>query len=136
MLFFPEGTRRVFGRPGPVRYGLGMIMQRTGAPALPIMCRGTIAPEPGGSKRSPLEVWIAPPVRLYALQPLLARTSEKEVNRAVARLFESIYRELLARSCAVHPITEWERDTARRMEAVVRRKDKRIFGRSTLPKRP
>ncbi|MBC8423878.1 1-acyl-sn-glycerol-3-phosphate acyltransferase, partial [bacterium] len=135
VLFFPEGTRRVFGRPGPVRNGLGMIMQRTGAPALPIMCRGTIAPEPGGSKRAPLEVWIAPPVRLYALQPLRARMSEKEINRAVARPSESISRELLARSCDRHPITDWERGTARRMEKIVRRKDKRIFRRSAPPDR-
>jgi len=129
VLFFPEGTRQVFGNPGPVRNGLGMLMQRTGAPALPIFCRGTLAPEPGGSVRAPLEFWIAPPVRLYALPTLLARNSEKSANRDVARLFENIYREMLARSAARIPVTDWERAAARRMEDVVRRKEMRVFGR-------
>jgi cytidylate kinase len=136
ILFYPEGTRRVFGQPGPVRNGLGMIMQRTGAPALPIMTRGTLAPLPGGSPRAPLEIRIAPPVRLYALRPLLARMSEKDVNRAVARLFERIYGELLARSFAVHPCTDWELEAARRMAPIIRRKEKRVFGRVPPAPRP
>jgi len=135
ILFFPEGTRRVFGSPGPVRNGLGMLMQRTGAPALPIFCRGTLAPEPGGSVRAPLEFWIAPPVRLYALPTLLSRSSEKSVNHAVSRLFENIYREMLARSAARIPITDWERKAARRMENIVRRKEMRVFGRRRTPSR-
>ncbi len=46
ILFFPEGTRQVFGSPGPVRNGIGMLMQRTGAPVVPVMIRGTMAPMP------------------------------------------------------------------------------------------
>jgi len=130
ILFYPEGTRRVFGQPGPVRNGLGMLMQRTKAPALPILCRGTMSPEPGGSPRSPLELWIAPPVRLYALPALLARKTEKDVNRAVASLFENIYREMLARSSARIPISDWEYEAAHRREKAVRRKEKRVFGKS------
>jgi len=131
ILFFPEGTRRVFGQPGPVRNGLGMIMQRTGAPALPIFCRGTLSPEPGGSPRSPLEIWIAPPVRLYALGVLRTRMSEKDVNRAVARLFENIYREMLSRSSARVPVSAWEREAANRQQDTVRRKELRVFGKSS-----
>ncbi len=135
ILFFPEGTRQVFGSPGPVRNGLGMLMQRTGAPAIPIMMRGTMEPEPGGSVRSPLEVWFAPPVRLYALPDLLRRMPEKDVNRAIARLFEQIYREMLDRSAAHTPITDWEREAAAARVDKVRRKEARIFRRRSSRKK-
>ncbi len=127
ILFFPEGTRQVFGSPGPVRNGLGMLMQRTGAPVIPVMIRGTMSPLPGGAPRSPLEVWFAPPVRLYALRTLLNRKNERVVNRDIAKLFEQIYREMLARSAQSHPITEWERAAADRRTSGVRRKEARIF---------
>jgi CMP/dCMP kinase len=127
ILFFPEGTRQVFGTPGPVRNGLGMLMQRTGAPVIPVMIRGTMLPLPGGTPRSPLEVWFAPPIRLYALRVLLTRKNEREINRDIARLFEQIYREMLARSAHEHPITQWERDAAASRTSGVRRKEARIF---------
>lgn len=134
VLFFPEGTRQVFGSPGPIRNGLGMLMQRTGAPVIPILMRGTMEPLPGGTPRSPLEVWFAPPVRLYALTELLRRKSEKDVNRDIARLFEQIYREMLGRSAARTPVTAWEREAAAARVASVRRKEARIFRKKPAPR--
>ncbi len=128
ILFFPEGMRRVFGSPGPVRNGLGMIMQRTGAPAVPVWFRGTIEPLPGGNPRAPLEVWFAPPVRLFALPALLREIDEREVNRRVARLFEAIYREMQERSFARNPMTDRERELAAAQVERVRRKEERTFG--------
>jgi hypothetical protein len=91
------------------------------------MIRGTMLPLPGGTPRSPLEVWFAPPIRLYALRVLLTRKNEREINRDIARLFEQIYREMLARSAHEHPITQWERDAAASRTSGVRRKEARIF---------
>jgi len=72
-------------------------------------------------------VWFAPPVRLYALRTLLNRKNERVVNRDIAKLFEQIYREMLARSAQSHPITEWEKAAADRRTSGVRRKEARIF---------
>ena len=130
VLFFPEGTRQVFGDPGPVRNGLGMLMQRTGAPVIPILMRGTMAPLLGGTPRSPLEVWFGEPVRLYALGDLRRRKTEKEINREVARLFERIYREMLDRSAARIPITDWEREAAAARVEEFKRKEARVFKRA------
>ena len=129
VLFFPEGMRRPLGRPGPVRNGLGMVMQRTGAAAVPMFVRGTSRPRPGGSDDAPLEVRIAPPVRLRAL-PVLRRTlSERQISTRIARLFEHIYLELQARSTAEHPFSEQELEIGRRQVKVCRRKEARIFRR-------
>jgi CMP/dCMP kinase len=129
IVFFPEGMRRVFGSPGPVRNGLGMLMQRTGAAAVPIFFRGTTAPEPGGSSRSPLEARFAPPVRLHALPSLRERMSEREINQSVSNLFRAIYIELQDRSFAAIPMTEWEMEIAAKQESKVRRKEAKTFKR-------
>lgn len=129
IVFFPEGMRRVVGSPGPVRSGLGMLMQRTGAAAVPAFFRGTVAPVPGGDPALPLEVEFAPPVRLRALPVLRERMDEKAVNRLIARLFEAIYLELQERSYARSPRTEREEEQARRNAAKVRRKELKTFRR-------
>jgi cytidylate kinase len=129
ILFYPEGMRRVFGTPGPVRNGLGMIAQRSGAPIVPAWYRGTLAPQPGGSRRAPLEVWFAPPVRLYALPTLRERFTERQINKQVARLFERIFLDLQERSFSRQPMTDWEREAAARQVDKVRRKEQKTFKR-------
>jgi cytidylate kinase len=135
VLFYPEGMRRVFGAPGPVRNGLGMIAQRTGAPIVPAFYRGTLAPLPGGSPRGPVEVWFAPPVRLHALPTLRRSHSEREINKLIARLFERIYLDLQERSFSRIPMTDWERDAAARQVEQVRRKEAKTFKRRPTPGR-
>jgi len=127
LLFFPEGMRRVYGEPGPVRNGLGLLMQRTGAPAVPIFLRGTLAPQPGGGPRAPLEVSFAPPLRLHALPVLGRRLEPRAISREIGRLFEAIYRELQERSAERHPFTDWEREAAERVRAAILRKEARTF---------
>ena len=127
--------RRVFGEPGPVRNGLGMIMQRTGAPAVPVFFRGTLAPLPGGAPRSPAEVWFAPAVRLHALDALRDRMEPRRPEPRIGRLFENIYRELQARSFALHPMTDQERELAASQVESVRRKEARTF-RGRAPRCP
>ena len=132
LLFFPEGMRRVYGEPGPVRNGLGLLMQRTGAPTVPIYLRGTLAPQPGGGPRAPLEVSFAPAIRLHALPVLGRRLEPRALSREIGRLFEAIYRELQERSAERHPFTEWEREAAERVRAAIMSKETRTF-RSRRP---
>ena len=67
LLIFPEGTRRPVGSPGPVKNGLGILIQATRAPMLPIFIRGSYGRQPGGSSLSPLEVSYGPVIRWHAL---------------------------------------------------------------------
>ncbi len=127
VVFFPEGTRRVVGEPGPVRTGLGTLMQRSGAPAVPAFVRGTPCLETLGSPSTPLELVFAPPVRLRALPTLRERHDEREISRLVAALFEQIYLEMQARSHDRAPFSEAEREQAERMRPRVARKDARTF---------
>ncbi len=127
VLFFPEGMRRPPAEPGPVRTGIGRLMQASGAAALPIHLRGTRDVTLGGSRRSPLEVRIAPPVRLRALSVLLRDHDAPAISRRVAHLFERIYAELLARSVAETPLSEWELADTERQRVVCARKTSRLL---------
>lgn len=127
IFIFPEGTRRPVGSPGPVRSGLGLLMQRSGAPAVPVFVRGTRCLQPGGSSLAPLEVRFGPAVRLHALPVLRRHFDERQVSLQVAALFESVFRELQARSYAEQPQTEWERADGERMAAILETKSARIF---------
>lgn len=130
---FPEGTRRPTGRPGPIRSGLGVLMQRSGAPTVPIFLRGTTSLSPGGSPRAPLEVRFAPAVRLHALPALQARLDERQICARIGELFQAIYEEMQARSWAEHPQTDAERlageEAVRRCDA----REARVFGRRRPP---
>jgi cytidylate kinase len=133
VLIFPEGTRRPLGRPGPVRSGLGNLMQHSGAPAVPAFMRGTRLLQPGSSPLSPLEVRFAPAVRLRALPTLLARHNSRTVSGLVASLFEAIYVELQARSWLETPPSAWEREEGARQRRAYRDKEHRVFGRKRAP---
>lgn len=125
---FPEGTRRPTGRPGPIRSGLGVLMQRSGAPAVPVFLRGTTRLRPGGSPTAPLEVRFAPAVRLHALPVLQVRYDERQICTRIAALFQAIYEEMQARSWAEHPQSDEERlageEAVRRCDA----REARVFG--------
>lgn len=110
LLIFPEGTRRAIGHPGPVRNGLGIAVQATRAPVVPVFIRGTYGRRPGGSTLSPLEVSYGPAIRWHGLDALLAQVEPREVSRIIARLCEDAFRELQARSFARTPQTDFERE--------------------------
>jgi cytidylate kinase len=129
LFIFPEGTRRPIGRPGPVRSGLGVLMQRTLAPVIPVFVRGTSCLQPGGSVLSPLEVRFGPSVRLRSLEALRAHYGDRGLNQQIGRLFDSIYEELQARSFADRPQTEWEMAEGARQERAYLEKYQRLFGR-------
>lgn len=109
IFIFPEGTRRPFGEPGPIKAGLGLLLVETGADYLPIFVRGTGLMRLGGNPRAPLEVRYGPRVRLHALAYLLANRDRREVIRALGDLYLAGLRELQARSFAETPVSEQER---------------------------
>ncbi len=128
VFIFPEGTRRPVGEPGPVRAGLGILVQRTGAPFLPIFVRGTCALRPGGSQLSPLEVSFGPLVRPRALPALRERHEERQISALLARFFEAVLREMQARSWDRRPRTAWEEALGRRQAPRLRERQRRLFG--------
>ncbi|MCB1182933.1 (d)CMP kinase [bacterium] len=129
LVIFPEGTRRPIGHPGPVRNGLGIAVQATRAPVVPVFIRGSYGRRPGGSQLSPLEVSYGPPLRWHGLDALLETTDKKEVSRIIGRLCEGAFREMQARSFDRYPQTEFERELGQRQLARVAARDRRIFGR-------
>lgn len=113
LVIFPEGTRRAIGHPGPVRNGLGIVVQATKAPLLPIFIRGSYGRMPGGSTLSPLEVRYGPYIRWHGLPFLSELIDKKEVSRRVAGLCEAGYRELQARCFAEFPQSDFEKELSK-----------------------
>lgn len=126
---FPEGTRRPVGRPGPLKSALGILIQKSEAPTVPVFLRGTRVLQPGGSALAPLEVRYGPAVRPRALPALRARHDDREITRRIGLQFLAIFEELQARSWAERPLTDWEREDGERMAARVAARDARVFRR-------
>jgi cytidylate kinase len=129
LVIFPEGTRRAIGHPGPVKSGLGILVQETRAPLQPIFIRGSHGRQPGGSLDSPLEVRYGPVVRWHGLEALLAREDKKVVSKRIGDLCEAIFRELQARSFAETPQTDFERELGALQRVKYRKRATRIFNR-------
>jgi cytidylate kinase len=126
LFMFPEGTRRPVGQPGPLKGGLGILAQETGAPILPIFVRGTCALTWGGNPLSPLEVRYGPLIRLHALPRLRQAHDRKEITQRIGQLFLAVFQELQARSFTETPETSLERELRLRQQRKLRRK--RPFG--------
>ena len=129
LLIFPEGTRRAIGHPGPVRNGLGILVQTTPAPTLPFIIRGSYGRRPGGSQLSPLEVWYGPVIRWHGLPALRENLDKKAISRRIADLCEAAFRELQARSFAETPQTEFEKELGAKQLKKFARRQKEVFGR-------
>ena len=128
LLIFPEGTRRPVGHPGPVRNGLGILVQNSGAPMQPVFIRGSYGRMPMGSTLSPLEVSYGPVVWWHGLPTLRKQLAPKEISRRIAGLCETIFKELQAESFARHPQTDFERDLGQRQIAHLEARSRKVFG--------
>ena len=84
LLIFPEGTRRAIGHPGPVRNGLGILVQTTGAPMQPDLHPRQLRPPPGGSLPVPAGGHYGPLVCWHGLPTLLKVQDNKSVSRGMA----------------------------------------------------
>jgi len=129
LLIFPEGTRRAIGHPGPVRNGLGILVQATRAPMVPVFLRGTHGLRPLGSTLSPLEANYGPVVRWHGLETLLEQYDKKVVSRKIAALCLAVFNELQDRSFERHPETEFEKELGARQLQKVAAREKKVFGR-------
>ena len=128
LLIFPEGTRRAIGNPGPVRNGLGILVQATRAPMVPIFIRGSYGRFPlGGSTLSPLEVTHGPVIRWHGLDTLLETTDRKDVSRRIAKLCQLAYEELQDRSFERIPQTEFEKNLGRKQLKKFAARQKKVF---------
>ncbi len=103
LMFFPEGTRKPAGRPGPAKRGLGILLQRSEVPMVPVFVRGTDRLRRCLVRRERLEVWIGPPLRLHAKDLLEQRLSPQELHRRIGRLWLACIEELAERSELLHP---------------------------------
>ena len=98
MMFFPEGTRRPAGRPGPVKRGLGILLEESGVPMVPVFVRGTDRLRQCLLRRERLEVWIGPPLRLHALEVLKRTMTSAQLHHRIGELWLSCILELAERS--------------------------------------
>ncbi len=128
LLIFPEGTRRAIGFPGPVRNGLGILVQATRAPMVPIFIRGSYGRCPMGSQLSPLEISHGPVIRWHGLDALLETTDRKEVSRRIARLCQSAFEELQARSFDRISQTDFEKKVGCKQLKKFALRQKKVFG--------
>ncbi len=128
LLIFPEGTRQPVGDPGPVKNGLGILIQATRAPLLPLFIRGSYGRQPGGSTLSPLEVSYGPVIRWHALDLLLESLDAKTVSRRLAHVCEAAWRELQERSYARHPRTAFEEALGVEQQQRFAARHRRLFG--------
>jgi len=129
LLIFPEGTRRAIGHPGPVRSGLGIVVQATRAPVLPVFIRGSYGRRPGGSRLSPLEVSFGPLLRWHGLEKLLETHEPKAVNTMIGMLCERAFWELQARSFERFAQTDFERDLGAKQLTKFAARQRKVFGR-------
>lgn len=128
LLIFPEGTRQAIGELGQVRSGLGILVQETRAPVLPIFLRGAYGKRIGGSVDSPMEVHRGPLLRWHGLDDLLRTVDRRVASDRIGQLCQAAWGELQARSLASRPFTEFEialRDKQLRQFAV---RQAKLFG--------
>jgi cytidylate kinase len=128
LLIFPEGTRQAIGHPGHVRSGLGILVQETRAPVLPMFLRGVYGLRCGGSLDSPLEVWHGPLLRWHAVDDLLSQLDRREVSDRIGQLCRAAWCELQARSFAGHPETPFEKETGQRQLRRFSARQAKLFG--------
>jgi len=128
LLIFPEGTRQAIGHPGQVRSGLGILVQETRAPVLPMFLRGGYGRRCGGSLESPLEVWHGPLLRWHAVDDLLAQMDRRAVSERIGQLCRAAWCELQARSFANHPETAFENELGQKQLRRFAARQAKLFG--------
>jgi cytidylate kinase len=128
LLIFPEGTRQAIGRPGQVRSGLGILVQESRAPVVPVFLRGGYGRQCGGSLQSPTEVWYGPLMRWHAVDDLLAQMDRRAVSERIGQLCHAAWCELQARSFAAHPETQFEKELGQKQLTKFAARQAKLFG--------
>ena len=94
LVWFPEGARSTDGRLQPFLPGVGLLLERTGVPAVPVWIEGTFESWPPGQRLPrphPVSMRIGPPLALADLEP---DGGEGERHRRVAERLQAKVVEL------------------------------------------
>jgi cytidylate kinase len=105
---FPEGTRKPVGRPGPVKRGLGVLVESVGAPWLPCLLRGTVSARQGRRPETPMEVWIGPPSHPVGVEALRAAGLDSPaIQTRIGELCLAQYLALAQRAHEHRPLPDY-----------------------------
>jgi long-chain acyl-CoA synthetase len=96
LVWFPEGGRSTDGRLQAFLPGVGLLLERTGLPAVPMWIEGTFESWPPGQRLPrphPVRIRIGPPLALADLEP---DGAEGERHRRIAERLRAKVEELAA----------------------------------------
>jgi long-chain acyl-CoA synthetase len=103
LVWFPEGGRSTDGRLQAFLPGVGLLLERTGVPAVPVWIEGTFEAWPPGQRlprRHPVSLRIGPPIALADLKP---DGDEGERHRRIAERLRAKVAELAPAEPAQSP---------------------------------
>ncbi|RKZ13899.1 hypothetical protein DRQ32_00590, partial [bacterium] len=108
---FPEGTRREPHRPGPVKRGLGILVESAGVPWLPCLVRGTGSLRAAHHRDRPMELWMGPPSYPVGIEALRASGLDSDqIQDRIGELFLAQLHALGQRAQEHRPRPEYEID--------------------------
>ena len=106
---FPEGTRKPVGRPGPVKRGLGILVENVGAPWVPCLVRGTKSISQARNPETPMELWIGPPSYPVGVESLRAAGLDASaIQTRIGELYLAQLRALSQRAQEHRPLPDYE----------------------------
>jgi cytidylate kinase len=106
---FPEGTRKPVGRPGPVKRGLGILVESVGAPWVPCFVRGTASMRTARNPETPMELWIGPPSYPIGVDALRASGLDSSaIQSRIGDLYLAQIRALSQRAQEYRPLPDYE----------------------------
>ena len=109
LVIFPEGTRKPVGRPGPVKRGLGILVESAGAPWMPCFVRGTSSVRTARNPETPMELWLGPPSYPHGVEALRATGLDAGVIQTrVGELYLAQIRALSQRAQEYRPLPDYE----------------------------
>ena len=97
LVWFPEGQRSTDGRLHGFLRGVGLLLERTGVPAVPVWIEGTFEAWPPGQRLPrpyPVSIRIGPPLTLADLEP---DGGDDDRHRRIAERLRAKVAELGAR---------------------------------------
>ena len=102
---FPEGTRKRPGHPGPVKRGLGILVESVGAPWLPCLLRGTLSLKEARNPATPMELWMGPPSWPVGVEAMRASgVDTAAIQSRVGELYLSQLHALMQRAQEHRPL--------------------------------
>lgn len=113
--FFPEGSRSRDGKLQPAQPGLAVLVQRSGAPVVPVGVVGTFQMLPPGAKklrRAPLAICIGPPLQFSKETP--REQILQEVMAAIAALIQQGHQVVERCNLSTESFSEKNNDAAYR----------------------